>query len=387
MIKNVFLLIQIFLLISLFSCENFNIDQNIESSKILYNFNQENIYKPFFENSFYEKIKIYNTSKKMIEINLHYRIWKNFDNFQVFKKGKIKKLFLIHGFAGSTYSWENFSNSLIEYFNNIEENIFIVAVDIPNFGFSQRIREKLTDEDFSILFFKLLLLLDQEFKIDNFEWITFGHSMGGRIVFIFNTIYYIFNKNKFENEKTFDKLKDLLTKNDLLDYLRNKKIFLSNKIFLVAPALFSNNSLNLFIHNYTLNKILINLVKANINFNNIKRILKEVYKKEPSLKDIYGYLNPLLINDTVENVIFMLERKNLIDIEYFLNKIDLELIFIWGEKDSLVPLNQYNNDLINKIKNKKLYIIKDSGHCPMETDINDFLKIIINELIFSTSNN
>ncbi|MFW5757703.1 MAG: alpha/beta fold hydrolase, partial [Bacteroidota bacterium] len=72
--------------------------------------------------------KYFNNSNfaKTDNVSLHYRLW---TTDEAGPKGKI---LLIHGFGGSTFSWEKIAPVLS---NN---GYFVVAVDVPPFGFSQK---------------------------------------------------------------------------------------------------------------------------------------------------------------------------------------------------------------------------------------------------------
>lgn len=107
--------------------------------------------KPFENSEFYT----------IGDYSIHYRQF-NVEN----EKGKI---FLIHGFGLSTYTFEN----IIAQLNGMGYSC--VAADVPSFGYSTR-------EDFGMeLLSREELMYSLMTSLDSGKWILGGHSMGGGI--------------------------------------------------------------------------------------------------------------------------------------------------------------------------------------------------------------
>jgi 2-hydroxy-6-oxonona-2,4-dienedioate hydrolase len=75
-----------------------------------------------------DTLKPYNNSSFLTvdSVRFHYRVW----NGDV--KQPAGKVFLVHGFCGSTYAWRNNIDTLVSL------NYKVVAVDLPGFGYSER---------------------------------------------------------------------------------------------------------------------------------------------------------------------------------------------------------------------------------------------------------
>lgn len=95
------------------------------------------------------------------EYSIHYRVWEA-EN----AKGQI---FMIHGFALSSYCWVELATRLVE------NGYTCVMADLPDFGYSTRetaSTEKLPRED---IMHALMISLSDE------PWYVAGHSMGGYV--------------------------------------------------------------------------------------------------------------------------------------------------------------------------------------------------------------
>lgn len=106
---------------------------------------------PFEDSSFFETG----------DYSIHYRVWE--------AENEKAKILMIHGFALSTYCWENLAAILVE------NGYTCVMADLPDFGYSSRETaetEKLPRED---IMYNLIQ------SLGGGEWYVAGHSMGGYV--------------------------------------------------------------------------------------------------------------------------------------------------------------------------------------------------------------
>ncbi len=142
------ILITLFLIISITSLLNQNV----------YAENNQLAEKPFPKSQFL----------RVDNIKYHYRIWN--------PESKIKgKILLIHGFAGSTFTWRNNVKDLKN------AGYQVIALDLPGFGYTER----KTGLDHSQLkqakrIWNFLNKLESEKLVaQNKKWHLVGHSYGG----------------------------------------------------------------------------------------------------------------------------------------------------------------------------------------------------------------
>lgn len=107
--------------------------------------------KPFEDSEFFE----------YGDYSIHYRVWD--------AENEIGQIFMIHGFALSSYCWTELAERLVA------AGYTCVMADLPDFGYSSRensATEKLPRED---IMHALMTYLSDE------PWYVAGHSMGGYI--------------------------------------------------------------------------------------------------------------------------------------------------------------------------------------------------------------
>ena len=132
-------------------------------------------------------------------------------------------------------------------------------------------------------------------------------------------------------------------------------------------------------------KVLVSFAKKNmITFNNIRRGLKKVYGHYPDTTEVYGYLDPLLIEGSAESVISVWSNSKEI---YPLN-IDhikkMPVLLIWGKKDNTIPL-RYGKRFIREVPGAELKIIPGAYHSPMETHPEEFNPILLDFLLLKNN--
>lgn len=275
-------------------------------------------------------------------ITIHYQIFKPENK----PKGKF---LLVHGFAGSTFTYHLLAPMLAN------EGYLVVAIDLPNFGYSERIKLKLNSNCFADLIYQFLVNFEKQYSSQNSDftlpssssWQIVGHSMSGRILTVFA---YKYSKI----------IKDLILISPAFSGSKNLPILLK-----IPP-------INLFVNLY------INSLFKKENFANL---LKKVYLREPLSYEVESYLNPLLIPGTIQNVLYMLDTTEdpLYNPPDLLKKIELPILLIWGDKDSIVPLDK-SYKFIDSIKNKKLVIVENTGHNSMETHVDIVFNAILQHI-------
>lgn len=92
---------------------------------------------------------------------LHYRVWE--------AENEIGKVFMIHGFALSSYCWTELASRLVA------QGYTCVLADLPDFGYSSRDTKDMQQKPREDLMHSLMLHLSSE------PWYVAGHSMGGYI--------------------------------------------------------------------------------------------------------------------------------------------------------------------------------------------------------------
>lgn len=264
---------------------------------------------PFQNSSF---LKLGNT-------NVHYRVWES-------KSDTIENyVFLFHGFAGSTYSFE----TLVPYLQ--QSNCKVVAIDLPAFGYS----DKSSTADFSDSL-RVQIALELMNRINpNVPWIVVGHSMGGHATACL--AHYFPNKVK-------------------------KLVFIDGVPFLKIKR--SKSSFLLGIHPL---KRWAEIIAHYFLYTEDKfaDLLGSAYGVSPRPQQVKAYLQPFLLPGSASAILKMASLNKSISID--IKKLnEIPKLILWGENDTWVSI-QSAYDFFNQNKNSQLQIISGAGHCPMET--------------------
>lgn len=273
--------------------------------------------KPF-ENSHYATID---------GVLIHCRVWNASEN----SKGHI---FLIHGFSGSTFSWRNNVDTLVQL------GYHIVALDVPPFGFSSKakgINHSITAN--AALFWKLADSLSHE------KWILVGHSMGATIAGAMATI-----------------------RND-----RTEKLIMVDGYFTGTKKSKKSIFKGMFISS-TLMKGMANLIasKYYYNFTKFKELLSSAYSQEADSAAVEGYLKPFKTKGTTSAILDLARAYEISSLSFAVVKSPSMLI--WGSNDKWIPIANAEK-FIEKHPHIKYTIIKAAGHCSMETHSQAFNRL------------
>ncbi len=272
-------------------------------------------FEPTFENSTF----LYTDG-----VIIHYRQW---------NENNEEKVLLVHGFAGSTFSWRYTAEELAE------KGYHVIAVDLPGFGLSERtLNFTPTAKNRAELLWDLL-----ESMAFGADWHLVGHSMGGGVV----TAMALQNPERVKS------------------------------ITMVAGAVpDESRRFNWVFHYPPLQRTVRHLAtRVFLTEENVQNALASAYGRLPEESAFKGYYRPLLIEDTDAALVEMLKtsEKNLLN---EIESLRVPVLLIWGEEDAWVQLEEgYKLDSL--LPDSELAIMPGEGHCPMETNPEEFNNILL----------
>jgi 2-hydroxy-6-oxonona-2,4-dienedioate hydrolase len=264
-----------------------------------------------------QQLPFYNSILTQIDgVRLHYRVWEP-DTL----KGNV---LLIHGFAGSTFSWRNNAEALSN------KGYRVVAVDLPAFGFSDKSKAvNYSSYNQSNIVWKLISGMDSS------SWNIIGHSMGADIAGIM----------AITNPASTGKL-----------------------IFVGGTAQGQKKSRAVAVLKFDPLQRWAEVI-ANWRFYNYKKfenLLSSAYGQLPDSLAVKGYLEPFTYEGSTTAIFDMAASAAYHNQEDYDLLTEKPILLIWGENDSWVPLKRAEA-FKNNNKNTQLLIIPNSGHCVMET--------------------
>lgn len=262
------------------------------------------------------------------DVRMHYRHW---EKDLATARGSIV---LIHGFGGSTFSWQEVADSLNQL------GYEVVAVDMPPFGYSDkthRINQSVTAHAD-----RLHALLSQQ--LPGRTWHLAGHSMGGAVAQAYAICYP----------------QHLVS------------------VTFVAPALFSalrisdkpvRNMLRLSPLRFFFGEL---AEEWFIREARLERLLSSAYGVEPSHEQVLGYLYPLTVPGTARAILSAATfHEELYELDA--SMLSVPALAIWGTSDTWVPYASREQALL-RIPEVSLVLMEDVGHNPMETHLEEFMK-------------
>lgn len=263
-------------------------------------------------------------------LELHYRLW------EPAAEPARGNVLLVHGFSGSTFSWEEVADSLSRL------GYRVVAADVPPFGYSDRNPRQ--NQSVTARAALLNTFLDNRFPGN--LWHIAGHSMGGGIVQAMALIA--------------------------------PERFVS--VCFVAPTLFKKTQQGrrgtppvwLRIPGFT--TFAGHLAESwFLTESRIRSSLASAYGEEPSHEQVQAYLEPLRIPGTARAILnstrFSKELASL-DVENF----SVPALAIWGENDTWVSLAS-RREIAESMAGLQLEVIEEAGHNPMETHFDAFMDL------------
>lgn len=264
-------------------------------------------------------------------LKLHYRLW-NAEEESI--RGNV---FMVHGFGGSTFSWEEVADSLSQL------GYCAVAVDVPPFGYSDRSPR----QNQSVTYRAALLnaFLSQQFPGE--KWHLAGHSMGGAIVQAMALLYpENYQGVNFVGAALFSSINP-----------QDRQL----------PLVFQIPGVTTFIGNIAESWI--------ITPGRVEGLIESAYGQKPTPLQIRAYLEPLSISGTARAI---LNAARYYDEIHQVEASDLSIpaIAIWGADDSWVSFES-RQSVVEQIKGLELFIMDDAGHNPMETHFKEFMDIYL----------
>lgn len=274
-------------------------------------------------------------------INIHYR-------YKIQKGVQYRaKILMIHGMAGSTFSFRHSSEFLQK------NRILAVSADLPAFGYSSRNSGLNHSSDVrSILMYELMNKIDSSLpkKTGLMKWNLLGHSMGGRTVL------------------------HMASQKDISERIKG--------LILIAPAVyFTGSKFGKFLLSFSLFRTAAEkIMKANyLNRESFDNLLESAYGRKPEPEETEGYLTPLLSPNS-EKAFFDALLNSDDQASPNFTEAEKPVLIIHGQNDSWIKLE--NSEKLNReIKGSRLHIIQNAGHCPMEThpdSVNQFILNFIN---------
>ncbi len=263
-------------------------------------------------------------------LELHYRVWE--PGVETVKGNVL----LVHGFSGSTFSWEEVADSLSRL------GYLVVAADVPPFGYSDRKPRQNQSVTARATLFNAFL----ENRFPGNAWHIAGHSMGGGIVQAMA--------------------------------LMEPERFVS--VCFVAPTLFRKTEQSrrgvppLWLRIPGLTTFAGHLAESwFLTENRIRSSLASAYGEDPSDKQVQAYLKPLSVPGTARAILnsarFSKELESL-DVE----KFSVPALAVWGENDTWVSLGS-RREIAESIAGLQLEVIEEAGHNPMETHFDAFMAL------------
>ncbi len=261
--------------------------------------------------------------------SLHFRVWEPIR--------PIGKILLVHGLAGSTFSFRKNVQPLVD------AGYRVVAVDLPGFGYSDRSRKmNHSQETRAKLLWDLLDQIDLE-HADNEKWLLLGHSMGAGTI-------------------------------TAMTLAREANV---TSMIYVDGAVLPGGSRNALAFAYPPVQRWFQVIGRYVLLNEtrIRQFLGSAYGRAVSDEELAGYLAPLKQPGTEGTFVDMIMTSSEID-RAQLDKIRVPVIGIWGENDTWVPVGNAR-ELDKLIPGFQLHIIPDAWHCPMETKAEAFNEILL----------
>jgi pimeloyl-ACP methyl ester carboxylesterase len=229
---------------------------------------------------------------------------------------KKEKMYILHGWTYSTEKWTPFVNELKK------SGINVVVLKIP--GLTASIDRVWNIEDY-------VLWLDDTLKHEKVKVVLCGHSNGGLISLSYALKYP-------------DKVEKLILMDSTGIYHKELSIRIKRWILQTAAKIGKK-----FTSSHIAKRLIYKIARAH-DYENADPIMKKT-------------MVSLIKTDLLEKF----------------NQINIPTLIIWGERDSVTPLND-GKIMRERIKNSKLFTIKNARHSPQITHPKDTARIIIENI-------
>jgi pimeloyl-ACP methyl ester carboxylesterase len=281
---------------------------------------------------------------EIVEQTFYYRIFTPPEGTA--SKGRI---LLIHGFGGSTNSWNATAPELAS------QGYLVVAADLPGFGYSEkkRIVPSYTHESNAQ---NLWLLADLVVPVDRSVggWILVGHSMGGGVVARMAAL---------RPDRT---ARVVLVDGAVLGSGGNTGSSGFVKTLLAFPPLARAATV-----------VIDRVLQSQKTVGNL---LASAYGREPTAAERTSYAVPLAVPGTAASLITIMQGSSQDeDVTPRLKNSVRPVTLIWGSADTWVPPTPQGAE-VARILDVPLRLVDGAGHCPMETHPAEFLKLLVEEI-------
>lgn len=267
------------------------------------------------------------------QVDLHYRVWP--------AQGELKgQILLIHGLGGSTFTWRFTAETLAV------NGYFVVAVDLPGFGFSSRERElNHSQKQRSQWLWELLDELDRTGQgVQPNSWHLVGHSMGGGTA----------------------------------TAMALARPEVTASLILADGALFDNNPSFVSIllrYSPAARWLQVVLEHILITEKRISSLLASAYGRPLQADEVVGYTLPLQIPGTAGSLIDLTKTAKSESIQKDV-LAKTPVLAIWGADDAWVPFTA-TEKIKGVLPQARIESISSAGHCPMETHPREFEGILL----------
>lgn len=237
------------------------------------------------------------------------------------------KVTLIPGFSGSTFSFRNNIDSLLNH------NALVVAIDMPAFGYSDKTENANYSDSNKINGIHFLLQHIDKY-CNSKKWHLVGHSMGGINLGQFASKYSMQTQSlTFIDGLPFNQV----------EYSFFQKLLLYPPLLKWADVILERNFLSQ---------------------KSFHQLLSSAYSQDADSISVRGYMKPFEYKGSGSAIIRMAANHSYPKLnDSIINSIPK--LIIWGAKDQWVPIISAADYL--KRPNTQSLIIKNAGHCPMET--------------------
>lgn len=247
------------------------------------------------------------------------------------------QVFLIHGFGASSFCFRKNIDSLVK------ANSLVVTIDMTGFGYSDKSTyANYTDSNKINAIHCLTTQINKQTNIHH--WTFIGHSMGGIAI----------------------------------GQIASKYPALVKSLVFIDGLPFHQN--HLFIQNLILYPPLLKwadiiLEHQLLNYNTFQKLISLAYNEPADFESTIGYLEPFKLAHSGSTIFKMAALMGYTDVnDSVLTK--LPKLIIWGKQDQWIPLSMAKPYLTKA--NTTSLIIKNAGHCPMETHPNEVNSTITN---------
>jgi pimeloyl-ACP methyl ester carboxylesterase len=242
-------------------------------------------------------------------------------------QGQGQPIILLHGFGASTYTWRYF----LPYFSKAYR---VIAIDLKGHGLSDKPR----DNNYSVA--DQADIIYEFIRVHSLDNVTLvGNSMGGAV----SIITYLMQCDHGTNYISKLVLIDSASyKQRLPDFISILRIPIINKLSICLTS----------------NKYKARNVLKQAIFDRTK-ITEDMVATYASYLSLPG--SSYALTKTAQQIV----PSNIDEVTERYKSITIPVLIIWGEKDTIIPL-EVGRKLAANIPNSKLVVIPNCGHIPQE---------------------